>query len=230
MSSHFTFLSYFSAKYLFPIAKRNGRDSLQTRAGLLANDLQQIQTIFDAHRSFLTAAHPYPHASFPAASETVLQMPLRKKAEPAVEAWIEDNSNPAKVAKWDDGAETGLQEDEQRELWAFAFPAREERGNSMNAAGVWDLDYTLAEKKAGLNQVVTGLRRKLNKYLDGEEEDEDEDEDEDEEMGEDAMPAAKPPNDPFGDVKGVDTSKPALPVEAWLKFMSIMVVPQVPGK
>ena len=67
-------------------------------------------------------------------------------------------------------------------------------------------------------------------FGDDDEEEEEVDEDEDEEMGEDAMPAAKPPNDPFGDVKGVDTSKPALPVEAWLKFMSIMVVPQVPGK
>jgi hypothetical protein len=154
-------------------------------------------------------------------------MLLRKKAEPAVEAWIEDHTNPAKVAKWDDGAETSLQEDEQRELWAFAEPARKEREDHMEATGVWEFDYTLAEKKAGLDKVVTGLRRKLNKYF---YDDEDDDEDEDEEMGEDAMPAAKPPNDPFGDVNGVDTSKPALPVEAWLKFMSIMVVPGVPGR
>jgi mediator of RNA polymerase II transcription subunit 8 len=221
-------LSYFSAKYLFPIAKRNGRESLQTRAGLLAGDLQQLQAIFDAHRGFLTAAHPYPHASFPVSGEPVLQQLLRKKAEPAVEAWIEDHTNPAKVAKWDDGAETALQEDEQRELWAFAEPARKEHHNHVEETRVWDFDYSLAEKRAGLDTVVTGLRRKLNKYL-YDDEDEEDDEDEDEEMGEDAMPAAKPPNDPFGDVKGVDTSKPAMPVEAWLKFMSIMVLP-MPGK
>jgi mediator of RNA polymerase II transcription subunit 8 len=221
-------LSYFSAKYLFPIAKRNGRESLQTRAGLLAGDLQQLQAIFDANRGFLTAAHPYPHATFPLAAEPVLQQLLRKKAEPAVEAWIEDHTNPAKVAKWDDGADTALQEDEQRELWAFAEPARKEHHNHVEETRVWDFDYSLAEKRAGLDTVVTGLRRKLNKYL-YDDEDEEDDEDEDEEMGEDAMPAAKPPNDPFGDVKGVDTSKPAMPVEAWLKFMSIMVLP-MPGK
>jgi hypothetical protein len=80
-----------------------------------------------------------------------------------------------------------------------------------------------------MGKVVTGLRRKLNKYYLDDDEDDEEDEDEDEVMGEDAMPApaAKPPNDPFRDVKGVDTSKPALPVETWLKFMSIMMLPEV---
>jgi hypothetical protein len=224
------------AKCLCPFAKRNGRDSLQTRAALLAGDLQQLQKIFDANREFLKTAHPYPHASFPVSGEPVLQQLLRKKAEPAVEAWIEDNTNPAKVAKWNDGAETGLREDEQDELWALAWPVADARTKHMEATEMWDFDYSLAEKKAGMGKVVTGLRRKLNKYYldddedDDEDEDEDEDEDMDEEMGEDAMPApaAKPPNDPFKDVKGVDTSKPALPVETWLKFMSIMVLPEVP--
>jgi mediator of RNA polymerase II transcription subunit 8 len=225
----FISLFYFQAKRLFPVAKRNGRDSLQTRAGLLATDLQLLQTIFDQNREFLTAAHPYPHASFPGYSgEPVLQQLLRKKAEPAVEAWIDDNTNPAKVAKWDDGAETGLQEDEQQELWAFAMPTERQHNEHMRDTGVWDFDYSLAEKRAGLDKVVTGLRRKLYKYLD-DDEDEGEESDDDEEMGEDTMPAAKPPNDPFRDVKGVDTSKPALSIEAWLKFMSIMAFP-VPVK
>lgn len=151
----------------------------------------------------------------------MLQQLLRKKAEPAVEAWIEDNTNPAKVAKWDDGAETGLPEDKQQELWAYAWPTAEEFKNHMRETGVWDFDYSLAEKRVGLDKVVTGLRRRLNKYLDDDEDDEEYDEDE--EMGEDAMPTAKPPNDPFRDVKGVDTSKPALSMEAWLKCMSIGV-------
>jgi hypothetical protein len=217
------------AKCLFPFAKRNGRDSLQTRAALLAGDLQQLQKIFDTNREFLKAAHPYPHASFPVSGEPVLQQLLRKKAEPAVEAWIEDNTNPAKVAKWDDGAGTGLQEDEQDELWALAGPVAKARNDHMDATDMWDFDYSLAEKRAGMGKVVTGLRRKLNKYYLDDDEDDEEDEDEDEVMGEDAMPApaAKPPNDPFRDVKGVDTSKPALPVETWLKFMSIMMLPEV---
>jgi len=229
-------LSYFRARYLFPIAKRNGRDSLQTRAALLATDLQILQNIFEANRGFLTAAHPYPHASFPVTAEPVLQQLLRKKAEPAVEAWIEENTNPAKVAKWDTAADMGLQEDEQRELWAYASPVEKARNQYMDVTEVWKADYSLAEKRAGLNKVVTGLRRKLNKYyLDDDDDDDDEneereedgedDEDEDMEMEEDVMPAAKPPSDPFGDVKGVDTSKPALPIEAWLKFMSTMALP-----
>jgi hypothetical protein len=221
-------LSYSQAKCLFPFAKRNGRDSLQTRAGLLAGDLQQLQTIFDKNREFLKAAHPYPHASFPVSGEPVLQQLLRKKAEPAVEAWIDDNTNPAKVAKWDDGAETGLREDEEQELWAIAGPTAKARKEHMEENLVWEFDYSLAEKRAGMDKVVTGLRRPLNKYyLEDEDDDEDEDEDEKMDMGEDAMPAVKPPNDPFKDVKGVDTRKPALPVETWLKFMNTMVLPEV---
>ena len=196
----------------------------------MAADLQQLQTIFDANRKFLTTAHPYPHASFPGYSaEPVLQQLLRKKAEPAVEAWIEDNTNPAKVAKWDSGsAETGLREDEQQALWAFAKPTNDQLRDHAIETGVFDFDYSLAEKRAGLDTVVTGLRRRLNKYLD-DDEDDNEDSDDDEEMGEDVMPAGKPPNDPFMDVKGVDTGKPALPIEAWLKFMSIMALPP-PGR
>jgi mediator of RNA polymerase II transcription subunit 8 len=216
---------------LLRVAKRIGRDSLQTRAGLLAADLQQLQTIFDANRSFLTAAHPYPHAAFPGHShEIVLQQLLRKKAEPTVEDWVEDNTNPAKVAKWDNGRDTGLGEDEQAELWAFAKPASTQTAGQMYSSGAFDYEYTLAEKEAGVDSVVTGLRRKLNKTMDDDDED-DEDEDEDEEMedrvDEDVMPAAKPPNDPFGDIKGIDKSKPALPIEAWLKFMSVMALPSV---
>jgi mediator of RNA polymerase II transcription subunit 8 len=216
---------------LLRVAKRIGRDSLQTRAGLLAADLQQLQTIFDANRSFLTAAHPYPHAAFPGHShEIVLQQLLRKKAEPTVEDWVEDNTNPAKVAKWDNGRDTGLGEDEQAELWAFAKPASTQTAGQMYSSGAFDYEYTLAEKEAGVDSVVTGLRRKLNKTMDDDDED-DEDEDEDEEMedrvDEDVMPAAKPPNDPFGGIKGIDKSKPALPIEAWLKFMSVMAMPSV---
>ena len=216
--------------FLFRVAKRIGRDSLQIRAGLLAADLQQLQTIFDANRGFLTAAHPYPHASFPGHShEIVLQQLLRKKAEPTVEDWVDDNTHPSKVAKWDNGRDTGLGDDEQAELWAFAKPTSTQSAGYMYSSGAFDYEYTLAEKAAGVEKVITGLRRKLNKYMDEDEED-DEDEDEDEEMEdgvpEDVMPAAKPPNDPFGDIKGIDKSKPALPIDAWLKFMSVMAMPR----
>jgi mediator of RNA polymerase II transcription subunit 8 len=214
---------------LFRVAKRIGRESLQTRAGLLAADLQQLQTIFDANRGFLTAAHPYPHAAFPGHShEIVLQQLLRKKAEPTVEDWVEDNLNPNRVVKWDNGRDTGLKEDEQMELWAFAKPTSAQTAGHMYSSGAFDYEYTLAEKETGVDSVVTGLKRKLNKNM---ENDEDDDmDDEDEEMGdttvEDVMPGVKPASDPFGDMKGIDQSKPALAVEVWLKFMSVMAMPK----
>ncbi|KAM0717711.1 hypothetical protein Q7P37_007563 [Cladosporium fusiforme] len=204
-------------------------DSLQTRAGLLAGDLQQLQTIFDSNRQFLTAAHAYPHASYPGhAHEPVIQQLLRKKAEPSVEDWIDDNTNPAKVAKWDDGLDTGLSDQEQKELWEFAKPTSRSMFAEFTQRGAFDFEYTLAEKDAGVDNVVTGLRRKLGKKLDDEDddsEDEDEDEEMEDRMEEDVMPAAKPPSDPFGDVKGVDKSKSAIPIESWLKFMSVMALP-----
>lgn len=215
---------------LFRVAKRNVRESLQTRASLLAADLQQLQTIFDANRGFLTAAHPFPRASFPGHShEVVLQQLLRKKAEPAVDDWIDDNTNPVRVAKWNDGQDTGLKDAEQDELWAFAKPTSAQTAEDMIKSGAFDFEYTLAEKDGGLENVITGLRRKLNKIMDPNASDEEDDDDEDEEMEdgmeEDIMPAAKPPNDPFGAVKGVDKSKPALSMDAWLRFMSVMTLP-----
>ena len=160
----------------------------------------------------------------------VLQQLLRKKAEPAVEDWVDDNTNPARVAKWDNGRDAGLKEDEQAELWAFAKPTSTETAGHMYSSGAFDYEYTLAEKEAGVENVVTGLRRKLNKNMDEDEEDDDEDEDEDEEMedrmDEDVMPGAKLPSDLFGDVKGIDKNKPALPIETWLKFMSVMAMPR----
>lgn len=208
-------------------AKCNGRDSLQTRAGLLAGDLQQLQTIFDTNRQFLTAAHSYPHSSFPGHShEMVIQQLLRKKAEPAVEDWVEENTNPAKVAKWNGAADTGLSEEEQKELWSFAKPTSTEIFGQMYTGGAFDYEYTLAEREAGVENVVTGLRRKLRKHMD---EDEEEDDDEDEEMEdrveEDIMPAAKPQRDPFGEMNNVDRSKTAVPIEGWMKAMSAMVLP-----
>lgn len=216
--------------FLLRIAKSNGRESLQTRAGLLAGDLQQLQTIFDSNRQFLTAAHAYPHASFPGHShEAVIQQLLRKKAEPNVEDWIEDNTNSAKVAKWDDGLDTGLNDDEQKELWAFAKPTSTETAIGFLTSGAFKYDYTLAEKDAGVENVVTGLRRKLRKTMRGEDDEDDSDEeDEDEEMEdrmeEDTMPAAKPPSDPFGDITGVDKNKSTMPIESWLKFVSVMAL------
>lgn len=156
----------------------------------------------------------------------MIQQLLRKKAEPAVEDWVEDNTNPSKVAKWDNGADTALNEKEQKELWAFAKPTSTEIAGQMYTSGAFDYDYTLAEKENGVENVVTGLRRTLKKSMDDDdEEDEDEDDEMEDRMDEDVMPAAKPPNDPFGDITGVDKSKTALPIEAWLKFMSFMALP-----
>lgn len=176
----------------------------------------------------------------------VLQQLLRKKAEPAVEDWVEDNTNPARVAKWNDGLDTGLKEDEQAALWASAKPTSTRVLGDMVRSGAFDFEYTLAEKEAGVDNVVTGLRRELNKVMASNEEDEYEDDEDDEDeddfedvkmedgaqeakvlkdkTDEDVKPAAEPPKEPFGVLNGVDATKNALPIEAWLRFMSVMTL------
>jgi mediator of RNA polymerase II transcription subunit 8 len=99
-------------------------------------------------------------------------MLLRKKLEPPIESWTDEGRSIGADAA------TGGSHDE--ELWAWAIEwmgtrvvtyAEKEEGKN----------YTADERKKGIENVNTGLRRKLeDDYSD--EGDEEEDEDEDEEM------------------------------------------------
>lgn len=195
--------------------------------------MQLLQELLDRNRQFLTAAHAYPHASFPGATqEFLLQQLLRKKAEPWVEDWVDENTNPAKVRKLDPYHDTGLNEQEQQELWAFAGPTETGIIRDLLVSGAMQYEYTLAEKEQGVQNVKIGLKRSLQKKpkrVDDEEnseddEDEDGDEDEDETM-EDVVPAAKPVDDPIGELEGVDTSQYALPLESVMRYMHSGLIP-----
>jgi hypothetical protein len=98
-----------------------------------------------------------------------------------------------------------------------------------------EFDYTLEEFEKGIGEVRTGLRRKLPKKMqrqqqddddemdEGDEEDEDEDEDE---VMEDFMPTLKPPQDPLGEIKGLDPRRFALRLNDVLKFINTGAMPK----
>ena len=181
---------------------------------------------FDSHRQFLKEAHAYPLTNFPGhTQEGLLGQLLRKKLEPGVENWVEEYTTGRKKEGGEEhvnGVEPtdGSSDSELRELWAWAAPTSAGIvGPMLEEDGAFADDFTIAEREAGVEDVVTGLKRKL----DGES-DEDEDDEGDEDKMEDVMPSfaksAKPEDD--GDV---DPSLPPLPLEAVLRFTSSGTLP-----
>ena len=129
------------------------------------------------------------------------------------------------------GIETqGLSMEEQGELWRFAGPATTGIVGPMGEAGLLDWPYTLAEGEMGIENVRTGLRRKLERKPRGVDDEMESDEgDDDEEEGqvmEDVMPSAEMPKDVLGEVKGLELGRTALPVEVVMRFMCVGTVPQ----
>ena len=107
----------------------------------------------------------------------MLHMMLRTRLEPSVEDWIEHGKKIEEASLRP--ASGGLSAADLEEIWNWApaeanRTAREQR---------WGKDYTLAEKKIGLENVVTGLQRELVADSDSDEDD-DEDDDEEESGGE----------------------------------------------
>lgn len=141
--------------------------------------------------------------------------------------WIQDNSQPtvtaAKQGQRPNGVEsgskvhasdTGLMVEEHRELWAFAGPASNSVVKRMIEDQAFEDEFTLAEREAGVENVITGLRRKLW-------DDDEEEGDGDEEMH-DVLPASKEADGeaPEMEADGVDPSTPAMPLETVLRVMS----------
>jgi mediator of RNA polymerase II transcription subunit 8 len=99
-------------------------------------------------------AHPLP--TYPAQTqEVLLQELLRKKLQPHVEDWV---AEARAVASADsagvdaDSGHAGL-----REVWEWAGQAANEQARRH----VWGGNYTLEEREGGIENVVTGLRRRL---------------------------------------------------------------------
>lgn len=140
----------------------------------------------------LNSAVVYPSTNYPGRTqESLLGQLLRKKYEPQVEDWVDEGRAVQRASK------DGKTEDVE-DLWGWAadwigprvakYVGEESREH-----------YTLEEQEAGIENVRTGLRRKLD------EDESDEDEDGDEEMEDVAMesnPSSAPASKANVQVKG----------------------------
>ena len=144
--------------------------SIQNSLSLAQHSFSSLQTILasEKYQSLLKAAHVRPNASFPGRTqEGLLEMLLRKRMQPGVEDWIAKGK--AYAPEVQEAGALSLRELE--ELWEWAGPeanriARDDIGEG------WDDVFTLAESEAGIENVVTGLTRKLWES-EGEESDDD---------------------------------------------------------
>lgn len=135
-------------------------------ASILSQNLDSLSTHLRTHGELFSSLAVYPSASFPGrAQEGLLGQLLRKKLEPAVDDHIaEGRARTAQILE-------GVIDNEERytrlraldELWRWAGPAANEQAR----AHEWHGDYTNEERDGGVENVRTGLRRKLD---DGEEE------------------------------------------------------------
>ncbi|KAF3399410.1 Mediator of RNA polymerase II transcription subunit 8 [Talaromyces pinophilus] len=160
--------------------------SLQSQASIISNNLINICSQLAEHQELLSSLVAYPAPSFPGNTQQgVLEQLLRTKLDPRVEDWVTrgrlaatETSGGGSGNNGESGVGgAGLSETDLAELWSWAPIEANAEARRRN----WGGNYTLEEKEAGIQNVVTGLRRALPDD-DDEDEDEDEDEDQDEEF------------------------------------------------
>lgn len=186
--------SYLSRSYLQHIDALS-RSSFQSHASIISNHLTSVSTHLSTHSSLLASLAVFPLPSYPGKTqEPLLGQLLRKKLEPSIEDW---------VIKGQEIAEQEVGEERSRQdltvLWMWAGMA----ANELARGHEWGGDFTQEEFDGGLENVVTGLRRKL----DWDEEDEEDDDDDNEENKE-----GKKKEEP-------EEARNAMPLEPILKFL-----------
>ena len=192
--------------------------SLQSHANLISSNLQQINTSLSEHQDLLASTIAFPSMQFPGRHQAdVVQMLLRTKLEPDVEEWVEQGQKHAKDVNT---STTILRDHDREELWQWAPSAANDEARKQK----WGADYTLAEVQAGVEKVITGLKRELiEPPLDDEMEDEDEDdfEEEEEEGEEEAMEVdVKPDASTLARPVAVDTGPKQMPMESVHRYMT----------
>lgn len=174
---------------------------------------------FAANAQLLKEAHAYPLPSFPGHThEIMLGQLMRKKLEPGVEEWISEHT--AKSGQQVNGAskdDRSLKDEELRDLWSWASQTSSGIAASMiEDGGAFFDDYTIAEREAGIEHVVTGLKRNLEGDSEDDDDDGEEDKMEDVKMNGDVS---------IEDEEGIDPSLPVMPLESVLRFMTTGALP-----
>jgi mediator of RNA polymerase II transcription subunit 8 len=158
------------------------RPSLQNSANLLYHNLDSLHKVLAGAQPLLANAHVYPLPSYPGRTqEDLLTQLLRKKLQPQVEDWIANGerhaANNAVEPRHTNGSSANPTESgpqpmsttQLTDLWEWAGREGNRIARDMGADAFDDV-FTLEEHEAGIETVVTGLRRKL---WDSDDEDED---------------------------------------------------------
>ncbi|KAJ5170386.1 uncharacterized protein N7500_003169 [Penicillium coprophilum] len=155
--------------------------SLQSQASIISNNLISVSDQLSDQRDLLSNLVAYPGPEYPGRTQAnTLEQLLRTKLDPRVEDWVargraagtEPSSNSSDL----DAAHKPLTEAQLAELWEWAPLEANQEARRRN----WGGNYTLEEREAGIENVVTGLRRKLEDDDESEEESEGEEGDGDE--------------------------------------------------
>lgn len=204
------------------------RSSLQTQATIISNNLLSVSEHLSAHDDLLTSLVAYPGPNYPGYTQAgTLEQLLRTKLDPINEDWVargraagteklpasaqgQENPtpNPSAAAA---PAEDLLSESDLAKLWEWAPVEANQQARRRN----WGGNFTLEEREAGVQNVVTGLQRQL-------EDDEEEEEEEEGEEDEDEMEIVGSQRKPGADVASHPTRplEPAMPLAGILKYMT----------
>ncbi|EKD16857.1 RNA polymerase II mediator complex component Med8 [Drepanopeziza brunnea f. sp. 'multigermtubi' MB_m1] len=130
--------------------------SLQTSASILASNIESITNLMSKNADLLNRTVVYPSTNFPGRTqEGILTQLLRKKMEPQVETWVEEGrTTHAEVTE----GGTDAKAEEELLDWAKNWLGGRVARYVINEAGD---NYTFEERELGIENVNTGLRRKL---------------------------------------------------------------------
>ncbi|KAI9055095.1 hypothetical protein LZ554_000060 [Drepanopeziza brunnea f. sp. 'monogermtubi'] len=130
--------------------------SLQTSASILASNIESITNLMSKNADLLNRTVVYPSPNFPGRTqEGILTQLLRKKMEPQVETWVEEGrTTHAEVTE----GGTDAKAEEELLDWAKNWLGGRVARYVINEAGD---NYTFEERELGIENVNTGLRRKL---------------------------------------------------------------------
>ena len=152
---------------------------------------------------------------------------MRKKLQPPVEDWIEAGSKlgatlpEADTRAHTNGTTNGVHDtlgaEEMENLWDWAGPEANRVAREIGDEAFADV-FTLAEQEDGIENVVTGLRRKFW-------ESDDEDEDGEKEDAMDVDPRQDVPETVRGMQRDVDEGRAMLSLEMVLRYTNTGTLP-----
>lgn len=175
--------------------------------------MQELSDALNSQHELFSTMNAYATSKFPAYDpqrQDLLYALLYKKLELRGEEWIDKALQEAKEQK-DTGEDQGLPADQMEGLWEWASDSSRKFFQPWFEDEVFEDNFTVAERESGVENVVTGIKRNLDR-------DDDEDDDEDEDAMETQTEKSPGLEDTEPMPKGFDPQKPAIPLESLLRF------------